>query len=312
MRFCILLMLASCGAAFAQIDTEWVTVGDAGNAPDKSGFGGVAYEFQIMKLEVTCAEYAVFLNAVAATDELGLYIAKMDGTPMPKGRDDIRGEQGCLMRTGEKGSYRYAVSPGNEKKPIVNVSFSAALRFANWMHGGQTETGAYDIAKDRAMAPRSPEAKVWLPSENEWHKAAYYDASAKRYWRFATRSDEPPVSCKPDATQTNAANYYWVDGKNNGVSNGYAFSQSDYYKPGDIYLFDVGSYPAARSHYGTLDQSGNVWEWTEGIAYETKRIIRGGGWADEALPLRSTTRTSVLPTSTYNTVGFRLCRKLPK
>ncbi len=306
----LLPLLLLCTASLSADEPEWVTVGDPGNPADKTGFGAVAYEFQIMKHEVTCAQYAAFLNAMAATDTLGLYIPQMDGAPMPKGLDDIRSEQGCIIRTGEKGSYRYSVSVGNDKKPIVNISVPNALRFANWMHGGQTETGAYDITKGRALAPRSAEALVWLPSEDEWYKAAYYDAAAKRYWRYATRSDEPPVSCKPDATQTNAANYYWTDGKNNGVSNGYAFSQSDYYKPGSIYLFDVGSYPAASSHYGTLDQSGSVWEWTEGIAYETKRVIRGGGWPDEALSLRSTTRTSVLPTSLYKDVGFRLCRKL--
>ena len=107
MRACLLGILAGCLSVHAQLDVEWVTVGNAGNPPDKTGFGAVAYEFQIMKHEVTCGQYAAFLNAVAATDPLGLYISNMDGTPMPKGQDDIRTLQGCLMRTGEKGSYHY-------------------------------------------------------------------------------------------------------------------------------------------------------------------------------------------------------------
>lgn len=307
-----LLIAAFAIPAHAQLPSiEWVTIGHPGNPPDKSGFGTVNHEFQIMKHEVTCADYVTFLNAMAAKDDPhGLWNPKMDGAPLPAGRDDIRSEQGCLIRTGEKGSYRYSVVTGHEKKPIVHVSFLTAMRFANWMHGGDTETGAYTIGKQNGLAPREPTAKVWLPSEDEWHKAAHYDPEAKRYWLYATRSDTRPNSRQPDATDPNAANFFWSDNVSNGMNKGYAFSQSDYYKPGSIYLFDVGSYPASRSAYGTLDQSGSVWEWTEGIRWETKRVQRGGAWTDEANALRSTTRCSVPPTVTYKETGFRLCRSV--
>ena len=289
---------------------EWVLISHPGNAADKSGFGAVSYEFEIMKHEVTCAEYAEFLNSAAAKeDPPALWNPKMDGAPLPTGRDDIRSEQGCLIREGEKGSFRYSVVPGREEIPIVNVSFINALRFANWKHGGSTETGAYDITKDKNLASRSQDARYWLPSEDEWHKAAYFDPEAKRYWLYATRSDARPNSRKPDASDTNAANFVWIDRINNGMNKGYAFSQSDYYKPGAIYLFPVGSYPSARSAYGTLDQSGSVWEWTEGLMWETKRVLRGGSWFDEANALRSTTRCAVPPERTYHDTGFRLCRK---
>jgi formylglycine-generating enzyme len=57
------------------LDIDWVTVGDAGNAPDKTGYGAVAYEFQIAKFEVTIGQYAEFLNAVAANDPRQLWTA---------------------------------------------------------------------------------------------------------------------------------------------------------------------------------------------------------------------------------------------
>jgi len=52
---------------------EMVTVGDAGNANDNYGYGGVAYEYRIGKYEVTIGQYTAFLNAVAQSDPYALY-----------------------------------------------------------------------------------------------------------------------------------------------------------------------------------------------------------------------------------------------
>ena len=55
----VLLVTASPAHA---VDLDWVTVGDPGNKPDKTGHGAVAYVFQITKHEVTVAQYAEFLT----------------------------------------------------------------------------------------------------------------------------------------------------------------------------------------------------------------------------------------------------------
>ena len=63
-------------AAAAQVTIDWVTVGDPGNACDtqpQGCMGTVAAEYRIAKYEVSNAEYAAFLNAVAATDTHALY-----------------------------------------------------------------------------------------------------------------------------------------------------------------------------------------------------------------------------------------------
>lgn len=84
--------------ASAEVTIDWVTVGDPGNIGDPqescyqcgpgTTFGAVAYEYRIGKYEVTNAQYAKFLNAVAATDTYGLY-------------------GGSIGRLGSSGSYTY-------------------------------------------------------------------------------------------------------------------------------------------------------------------------------------------------------------
>ena len=66
-RFLMAALLAASAHASGD-DIEWVTVGDPGNPPDKTGYGAVAYEFQISRFEITTKQYADFLNSVAAND----------------------------------------------------------------------------------------------------------------------------------------------------------------------------------------------------------------------------------------------------
>ena len=99
----------------------------------------------------------------------------------------------------------------------------------------------------------SPNANCWLPTRDEWYKAAYYDPSAigltDRYWRFATRSDTTPKNL--------------LDGA---VSRANVFSGEP---------TDVGSYVGSASYYGTLDQTGNAAEFVETIAASDDADTRG-------------------------------------
>ncbi len=73
----IIVLLTAVGFSWAEMP-GLVSVGDAGNASDAvTGFGKVNYAYRIGINEVTRAEYAAFLNAVAATDTHGLYNPNM-------------------------------------------------------------------------------------------------------------------------------------------------------------------------------------------------------------------------------------------
>ena len=86
------------------VEFEWVTIGNPGNIADTevmdqghtTGYGAVSYEFRIGKFEVTNAQYFEFLNAVAATDEYGLFNPYMQSLP-----------SGGIVRTGDVGISAY-------------------------------------------------------------------------------------------------------------------------------------------------------------------------------------------------------------
>jgi formylglycine-generating enzyme required for sulfatase activity len=287
-------LLTAASAAHAH-DLTWVKVGDAGNAPDKTGHGAVAYEFEVTKHEITVSMYAEFLNAVATkADPHALWNAAQK-----------------IVRTGNPGAFKYAASPKREGEPVMQVRFLDAMRFANWLHHGggpgDTETGAYLISKDGGLASREADARIWIPNENEWYKAAYYQPQATggppgSYWRYPTRSDLAPKLAKPGDPGLNLANFL-ADTRpqpNGGILRGF----SD--------VMPVGSFPGSSSHYGTLDQAGNAWEWIETTVFDTQRIIRGGSMCATHEKLLSTVRTSTSPAKRYPDTGFRLARAMPK
>ena len=73
-RFLVAALLAASAHASGD-DIEWVTVGDPGNPPDKTGYGAVSYPFEISKFEVSVKQYVDFLNSVAANDPRQLWNA---------------------------------------------------------------------------------------------------------------------------------------------------------------------------------------------------------------------------------------------
>jgi len=297
-------MLASSAGA---VTIDMVTVGNPGNANDPAtgnNYGGVGYSYKIAKYETTIQQYTDFLNATAATDVYGLYDQRMGANT------NIAG----IAQLGVSGSYTYSAinnagSSGN--RPIAYVSWFDAARFANWMQNGQgsgsTETGAYTLngATSGNAVARNPGATFYIPTENEWYKAAYYDptlnSNAGGYWTYATRSNTAPGNTI--GSGANQANYYVGEYPNGSFANG-----GGVYSLSDNYLTDVGVFAASQSAYGTFDQSGNLYEWTDltGDA-GSYRSIRGGEWGRGAATLSSSDSLSSDPESTSNYgFGFRL------
>ena len=147
----------------------------------------MADAYQISRYEVTNADYTEFLNAVARVDPNGLHTTHM-------GQDD---KVGGIRRTGLPGSFVYVTKSGFEDKPVVYTTFQDAVRFVNWLHNGQptgaqgpttTEDGAYDLVFGHADGLRKPGAQAFLPSEDEWYRAACYDADTATWFDYPAAS----------------------------------------------------------------------------------------------------------------------------
>ena len=262
------LLISIVSSAHA-VTIDWVTVGDPGNAADDTGYGAVSDSYRIGTYEVTIAQYADFLNAVAETDPHSLYNPSMASDLSIAG----------ISRSGTSGGYSYSVinnggPSGN--RPITYVSWFDAARFANWMQNGQgsgsTETGAYTLSgatSGDAPAVNSG-AQFYVPTEDQWYKAAYYKGGSTNagYWDYATQSDTAPGNTI--GSGSNQVNWYAGD---------YAVTHAADWDENQNYLTDVGAFTNSASTYGTFDQNGNVFEWNDlTAAASSVRGWRGGDW----------------------------------
>ena len=168
------------------------SVDDNGN----SGFGSVSYKYSIGKYSITNQQYCAFLNSVAKKDDYGLY----------KGDNNIYNVNSGIIREGSSPNYTYSTKDRMCNKPVVLVDWYDCARFCNWLHNGMpngnqdtstTEDGAYalnGIVPKCGIVDKNVNAKYWIPSEDEWYKAAYYKGKGLNsgYWRYATQSDNLP------------------------------------------------------------------------------------------------------------------------
>ena len=276
----IALIQYSLSLSTAIADQQFIFVGSSGNAADQNGRGAVSYNYSIGKYEVTVSDYAAFLNSAAKTDNYRLYQSGMTSDPKSAG----------ITRSGSNGSYTYAVISGSENKPITHVSWYSAARYVNWLHNSargllDTESGVYNLngavwnyslgsGQQQWGFSRSSDASFWLPTIDEWYKAAYFDPNK------------------------NGSGGYWLypNGSNSAIGSTATSPNSTY---------PVGGY--ASSPFGTFDQAGNVFEIVEDSFWgSTPFRALGGSWNRDATYSESGYSSWNAGGDGSNEVGFRI------
>ena len=286
---------------------EWVTVGDPGNAADTTGSpnpaGAVAASFRIMKYEFTNQLYTDFLNSVARTDTYSLYNTNMGSYV-----------GGGISRSGSSGSYIYSVRTNMGDKPVNYVSWFDAARVANWLMNGaltssSTETGAYTLVSGQTTgtAPAvNPGASFYLPTENQWYKAAYYKGGGTNagYWDYGTQSNTTPTAVTADVTGIGSAGSAGNFANYNRVADWNSLNGN---------VTTVGTNGNA-SAYGAFDMSGNVREWNGFLGTTgSSHGLRGGHFGSPtAAPLSSSVWLTGGPTVEDDGTGFRLASAVPE
>jgi formylglycine-generating enzyme len=259
----------SFGSGASSFDIEFVPIGNPGNSPDANPnpAGAVPYSFRIGTYEIS--EHMIAkANAVAG---LGITM-------------DSRGPD----------------------FPATSVTWFEAARFVNWLNTSTGATPAYkfdaggnfqlwapsDPGYDARNLYRNKLATYFLPSTNEWHKAAYYDAVADLYYDYPTGSDSVPDGI--DFAGDTGFDAVFFDGAANP-------------NPNDV--FNVG----IASPTGAFGLGGNVFEWDETAFDRTndspneQRRASGGSWQTQDFVFEaSNTLGGTTPSFQGHSVGFRV------
>ena len=235
---CVMTVANIASATIVQgINIDFVTIGNAGNNLDTtvmndgtSGYGAVGYEYRIGKYEVTNTQWDQFTAVTGA----------------PTGNPSEAYDQSAI-HTGAQ-------------QPTNRVSWYETLQFCNYLTSGDKSQGVYQFSGnntnpgdflgiDRTTPQVTYGTIYFLPTEDEWYKAAYYKSDGSGYSFFAYETGIP--------TKGVDTNYQWA-----------------YSEP-----WVVGS--GTEEQNGTFDMMGNVWEWNETFIDGSLRGVRGGSFVKQ-------------------------------
>ncbi len=274
------------------------------------GRGGVNYEYSIGRFEVTTSEWVQFFNAA--------YDRPQSQSIPHLAAPDAWGAVSTPPNT--PGGRRWIVPAGNEMLPTGNVSWRMAAIYCNWLHNNKgTErqaflNGAYDVGTFgyfgnifTDQAAHHPDARYWIPTWDEWLKAAHYDPHRNGegqggWWVYPNSGDAPLVYGPPGVlvnglpTQANAG-WFPYDG----------------YDPMRVPL---GAYANEMSPWGLFDVAGGTAEWTESVLQLISgtrfRFLDGSAWV-AGPPVRDAITASSADFPSFSTFdyGFRIASSIP-
>lgn len=268
---CLFISGVSFGDIFAagtayQFTIDFVSI--SGDTNPTSGYGIVNHDYRMGTYEITNDQWTKFEASYGAV------------TGSPSSAYD-----GILY-------WRYSSVPTNR------VSWYEAAQFVNWLNTNTGHQAAYkfngtqgtsnyeldvwqpgDVGYDASNPFRNSNAYYFLPTEDEWVKAAYWNGMNLQTW--ATVGDVAPVA-GVDTNYSHAIGQPWNVGRGSEEIN------------------------------GTYDMMGNVREWLENPRESgdylpgSRRALRGGLYDGDYSYLVSSYRSSLSPYSEGISDGFRV------
>ena len=254
------------GTSGNEFTIDFANIGNTGNAADTTGYGAVPYEYRASTYEIT---------------------------------------QNAITKATASGMVGVTAGAWTGNQPAADISWYEAAAFVNFLNTNSGKTAAYNLtfttswsmalwSSEQAWTAggtnlyRNKDAFYFLPSENEWYKAAYYNAAGTNYFLYPTASSSVPTAV---ASGTNAGSAVY----NNAAS-----------------VPAIVDSAGGLSPYATMGQGGNVWEWTESAFDGTNnlssanRAVRGGNWSIAADDLSSSFRGINAPGYDNDFIGFRV------
>ncbi len=268
------------GSGLNQFNIDFVGIGHAGNADDAGAGGGL---------------YSTPYGGVSYESRMGTYEISQD----------------AITKATAGGLLNVTAGPHTGNEPAANMTWYEAAAFVNWLNTSTGHQAAYQLTGVTSLTLwssgdawqlggenlyRHKDAYYFLPSEDEWYKAAYHqnDGMTANYWDYATGSNTIPTQALTDGTLAGSAVFEGTE----------AGSPAD---PADVNL------AGGLSAYGTMGQNGNVAEWHESALDGTNdnpfelRTIRSGAYFTSEDFLRASVRdTFGSPTTQAAHLGFRV------
>jgi formylglycine-generating enzyme required for sulfatase activity len=183
-----------------------------------------------------------------------------------------------------------------------------------WIDKYEVSTVQYQLCVDAGVCEPSSYAGLInfeYPITNvSWFDAETYSIwvegtlPTEAEWEYAARGIDRlvyPWGDEFDGTRLNYCDFHCGESQRDPTS-------SDRYP----FTSPVGSFPTGESWVGAQDMAGNVWEWTDSWfdGEQTRRIVRGGSWKDDASFARTAFRGSGTPDSRNDDLGFRVIVRL--
>ena len=260
------------GTGANQFSIEFVQIGNAGNAADITGTPNPVGSVGYV---YNIAKYEVSRGIIEKVNASG----------------------GLGIEMWDMAAWGFGSNEANQ--PATGMSWFTIARFVNYLNTSTGFQAAYkfdsnnnfqlwtssDVGFNVSNPFRNSLAKYVIPNSDEWYKAAYGSLNGTWY-NYATGSDSIP-SAVTNGTIANTAVYnQWIHS-------------------GPAAVNDAGGLSA----FGTMAQTGNVWEFTETFVSgpDDPREVRGGQWTQQSTDVISSNYQHVYGANGGNAdIGFRI------